>query len=74
MSSKQGSLKPKHTRKLIGVNSAQDYSQNKPKFLAQSNTNIDNPYNAAQNLLGTRDFIEEKELEQEELLSGNPED
>lgn len=74
MGNKQGSLKPKHHKKLIGINSAQDYNYTKPKFLAQSNTNIDNPYNGAQNLLGTRDYIEEKELEQEELLSGNPED
>ena len=74
MINKQGGLRSKHNKKLIEVNSAQDYTYMKPQFLIQNSSNTDNAFNKVQNLVGTRDYAEENDREQEELLSGNPED
>ena len=45
-----------------------------PQFLIQNNSNIDNTFNKVQNLIDNRDYIEENDLEQDNLLPSNPED
>ena len=69
------SLKPKLNKKLAGVNSAQDYSYGNNQLLAQNNSAVNETVDSrlGHNPLLESDFIEERENEQEEIIS-NPED
>lgn len=67
-------MKPHFTKKLTGINSAKDYSNNAFLIINNSGTEDSQDHKFGKHKEGDTNALAEKTLENEELMSNNPED